>query len=183
MKQVYRKVSFAAGAAALVDMFIDSASDLPAGGVVDDVQAALGSSAIDVSTGTTYRLNSSGVWINQTTGAKTIQITNQPESAEVTAGEDVTFTVEASGYSLSYKWQSSSDGTAWTDVSGATSATYTFTAETTDNGKSYHCVITDGDSNSATSSAAALTVNEPEPEPDPNPDPEQGDDTEQNNEG
>lgn len=126
-----------------------------------------------------------------------IQITKQPENAEVTAGEDATFTVEATGYSLSYKWQSSSDGTTWTDISGATSATYTFTTEATDNGNSYHCVITDGDSYSATSSAAVLTVNEPEQEPDPDPeqepdpDPEQGDDTvpgdddntEQNGEG
>lgn len=191
MKQVYRILSVGAGAAPIYDMFVDSASDLPAGGIIDEVQAALGSSAIDVSTGATYRLNSSGVWINQSTGAKTIQITKQPENAEVTAGEDATFTVEATGYSLSYKWQSSSDGTTWTDISGATSATYTITTEASDNGKSYHCVITDGDSNSATSSAATLTVNEPEQEPDPDPDPEQGDDTvpgdddntEQNGEG
>lgn len=156
------------------EIFIDSTDDLPAEGIIDGRKAALGSSAIDVSTGTTYRINSSGVWINQSTGAKTIQITEQPEDAEVTAGEDAAFTVAASGYSLSYKWQSSSDGTSWSDISGATETTYTLTTEGTDNGKSFRCVITDGDSNSINSDAASLTVNTPpEPEPDPDPDSEE----------
>ncbi len=179
MIQVYKTIHLAAGGSAIMDMYIDSAEDLPAGGVVGNTQGALGSSAIDVSTGTEYRLNSSGVWINQTTHAKTIQITQQPENAEAIAGDEVTFTVAASGYELTYKWQSSSDGTTWTDISGATSASYTFTTAAADNEKSYHCVVTDGDSNSATSNAAVLAVTEPESEPAD----DQADDTEENTEG
>ena len=179
MVQIYR--DYIVSGDEIIDIFVDSAAELPSGGIIGDKKAALGSSAIDVSTGNEYRINSSGVWINQSTGAKTIQITQQPESAEVTAGDEVTFTVAASGYSLSYKWQSSSDGTAWADISGATSASYTFTTESAYNGKSYRCVVTDGDSNTATSSAAELTVNEPENEP--STEQEEGDDTEQNNGG
>lgn len=179
MVQIYRDYIVSGGE--MIDIFVDSTAELPPGGIIGNKKAALGSSAIDVSTGNEYRINSSGVWINQSTGAKTIQITQQPESAKVTAGDEVTFTVAASGYSLSYKWQSSSDGTAWTDISGATSASYTLTTESADNGKSYRCVVTDGDSNTATSSAAELTVNEPENEP--STEQEEGDDTEQNNGG
>ena len=171
----------------LVEIFVDSASDLPTSDCVPGYILAMGSHAIDVSTGAEYRINSSGVWINQSTGTKTIQITQQPESAEVTAGDEVTFTVAASGYSLSYKWQSSSDGTTWADISGATSASYTFTSAAADSGKSYHCIITDGDSNTATSSAAELTVNEPVQEPAPenesSTEQEEGDGAEQNNGG
>lgn len=185
MIQIYK--DYVSSSGEIIDIFVDSASDLPAGGIIGEKTAALGSSAVDVSTGATYRINSSGVWINQTTGTKTIQITQQPENAEAVAGDDVTFTVAASGYSLSYKWQSSSDGTTWSDVSGATSAAYTFTTAAADNGKSYHCIVTDGDSNSVTSSAAELLVTEPEPEPDsdPTPDtePENEPNPEENNEG
>ena len=173
MIQIYR--DYITGGGEIIDIFIDTSDELPAEGIINGRKAALGSSATDVSTGNEYRINSNGVWINQSTGAKTIQITQQPESAEVTAGDEVTFTAAASGYSLSYKWQDSSDGTAWTDISGADSAAYTFTSAVADNGKYYRCVVTDGDSNTITSSAAALTVNEPEQAPD--------DSTEQNNEG
>lgn len=171
MIQIYRDYITSGGE--MIDMFMDSVYDLPAGGVIDGKQASLGSSAIDVSTGAVYRVTSFGVWINQSTGKKTIQISEQPEDVEVTAGEDAAFTVAASGYSLSYKWQSSSDGTSWSDISGATETTYTLTTEGTDNGKSFRCVITDGDSNSINTDAASLTVNTPpEPEPDPEPEPE-----------
>lgn len=181
MIQIYRDYITSGGE--MIDIFMDSASDLPVGGVIDGKQAALGSSAIDVSTGALYRVTSSGVWVNQSTGAKTIQITEQPEDIEVTAGEDASFTVAASGYSLSYKWQSSSDGTSWSDVSGATETTYTLTTEETDNGKSFRCVITDGDSNSVNSDIASLTVNTPpEPEPEPEDEPDDTDPTE-NGEG
>ena len=160
------------------EIVVDNAADLPTADYKEGQILAIGSAVWNVSTGDFYGLDSNGVWINQKTGAKTIQITQQPADAEVTSGESVTFTVAANGYSLSYKWQSSSDGTTWSDVSGATSATYTFTTASADYGNYYHCVVTDGDSNTATSNAASLTVNEPEPEPEPEPDPEPDDDTE-----
>lgn len=161
------------------DIIVDTASDLPTADYKDGQILAMGSHAIDVSTGTEYRINSSGVWINQSTGGTTIQITQQPQSASVEAGESVTFTVAANGSSLTYQWKSSSDGTTYSSISGATSASYTFTTEASDDGKYYECVITDSSSNSVASNAVTLTVTEPASDPDPEPDP----DPEQNNEG
>ena len=194
------------------ELAIDSTADLPTADYKEGLVLAMGSAAWDVSTGDFYGLDSSGVWTNQKTGAKTIQITLQPVDVEVESGSDAAFTVAANGYSLTYQWQASSDGTTYTDISSATSTTYSFTTAAADDGKYFRCVITDGDSHTATSNAAKLDVNEPEPEPEPDPDPEpddnnpddgddhnnddptdddqnsddtepeQGDDTEQNNE-
>ena len=53
------------------------------------------------------------------------------------------------------KWQVSSDGgITWTDIPGATSTTYSFLAQTTDNGKRYRAVFTN--SNASVSTAAAI---------------------------
>ena len=64
------------------------------------------------------------------------------------------------GGTLSYQWQSSSDGKAWADIDGATAAEYTLpTAET--GTVFYRCVITntkDGDSAKTISSAAEIQV-------------------------
>ena len=160
----------------------DSPSELPTADYKEGQVLSIGSAAWDVSAGNLYGLNGSGVWVNQKTGAKTIQITQQPASAEVEAGESVTFTVAANGSSLTYQWKSSSDGTSYSNISGATSASYTFTTAAADNGKYYECVVTDGDSNTATSSAAVLTVTEePEPEPEDNTDDTDNTEPEQNN--
>lgn len=89
-------------------------------------------------------------------------ITTQPTSQTVTEGGTATFTVVTSGTEpLSYQWQQSTDsGQSWTDIDGATDATYTTEATTTSmNGYQYRCVV----SNSAgiiTSDAVSLTVNE-----------------------
>lgn len=165
----------------LEEIIVDSSSELPTVDYKDGQLLAMGSHAIDVSTGTEYRINSSGVWINQSTGGTTIQITQQPVSAEVEAGESVTFTVAANGTSLTYQWKSSSDGTTYSNISGATSASYTFTTAAGDNGKYYECVITDSNSNTATSNAAILTVTEPAQDPDTEPTSDPDPDDEQNN--
>ena len=167
MMQIYR--DYITGGGEVFDIFIDAAADLPADGVICGRTAALGSSALDVSSGTLYRLTSGGVWVNQSSGTKTIQITSQPESAEVIAGEDVTFTADASGYELTCKWQTSADGSSWSDVSGAVSKTYTFTADSADNGKYFRCLFMDGDTNTAATTAAELTVTEPEVTPEVTP--------------
>jgi hypothetical protein len=102
-------------------------------------------------------------------------ISGQPQSQTVTAGSTATFTVTASsndGGTLTYQWQSSTDGgTTWSDVSGgsgATSDSYTTgTLATSDSGTEFECVATDsvaGPAMAATSSAVTLTVN-PAPAP------------------
>ena len=58
MVQIYRDYIVSGGE--IIDIFVDSAAELPSGGIIGDKKAALGSSAIDVSTGNEYRINSSG---------------------------------------------------------------------------------------------------------------------------
>lgn len=89
-------------------------------------------------------------------------ITTQPTSQTVTEGGTATFTVVTSGTEpLSYKWQQSTDsGQSWTDIGGATDATYTTEATTTSmNGYQYCCVVSNS-AGSITSDAVSLTVNE-----------------------
>lgn len=86
-------------------------------------------------------------------------ITTQPVDANVIEGDAATFTVEATGSGdLSYRWQQSADGTAWTDIPGATSASYTVPAATMEmDGYQYRCVVI-GDGGEAASNAATLSV-------------------------
>ncbi len=80
-------------------------------------------------------------------------ITGQPQSVTVAAGQQVSFTVAASGSApLSYQWQR---GT--TNIAGATSPTLTFTAAAGDNGATFRAVVTNA-FGTATSNAATLTV-------------------------
>src|SRR6266853_2268855 len=82
-------------------------------------------------------------------------ITTQPANQTVTAGQTATFSVVASGTApLSYQWQKNS-----TNISGATSSSYTTPATTTaDNNSTFDVVVTNA-VGSVTSKAAALTVN------------------------
>ena len=88
-------------------------------------------------------------------------IGTQPASQSVIVGQTASFTVEATGEKLSYQWQQSTDsGQSWTDIGGATDATYTTEATTTSmNGYQYRCVVSNS-AGSITSDAVSLTVNE-----------------------
>ena len=86
-------------------------------------------------------------------------ITTQPQSVSVTEGQSATFSVTATGDNLRYQWQINS-GNGWSDITGATDASYTIDRTTTAmSGNQYCCVVT-GDGGETTSSAATLTVNE-----------------------
>lgn len=88
------------------------------------------------------------------------QFTRQPDDATVTAGATATFTAAASGVPApSYQWQSSSDGgTTWTDITGATQASFTTPVlQTADNGRRLR-VIARNSAGSATSRVALLGV-------------------------
>jgi hypothetical protein len=82
------------------------------------------------------------------------QITTQPASQTVNAGQTATFTVVASGAALTYQWKKSG-----ATIAGATSASYTTpVAASTDNGAVFTVVVTNS-AGTATSNGATLTVN------------------------
>ena len=82
-------------------------------------------------------------------------ITTQPANQTVTAGQTATFSVTATGTApLSYQWRKNS-----TNISGATSASYTTPATTNgDNGAKFDVVVSNS-AGSVTSTQATLTVN------------------------
>lgn len=84
-------------------------------------------------------------------------ITSQPSAVSVAAGATASFTITASGNpSPTYQWQSNG-----VDIVGATSATYSFTTSSGDNGKVYRCFAINtinGTQNSVASNGATLTV-------------------------
>jgi hypothetical protein len=87
-------------------------------------------------------------------------ITTQPSSVTVTAPATATFSVAATGTPApAYQWMQSVNGGSFTNISGATSASYTTPATTVANsGTQYECVVTNA-SGGVTSNAASLTVN------------------------
>lgn len=92
------------------------------------------------------------------TGGTAPAITTQPLSQTVCPGTTVSFSVAAN--SGTYQWQSSVDGgTSYTNISGATSSTYTIANTTVSlSGRMYRCVVTSACNNSTISSAATLSV-------------------------
>jgi hypothetical protein len=102
---------------------------------------------------------------NATTTAATLTVTNapvvstNPTSTTVTAGHLATFTAAAGGSPApTVQWEVSTDsGTTFTPITGATTATYSFTATTGENGAQYEAVFTNS-AGSATTTAATLTV-------------------------
>jgi hypothetical protein len=91
-------------------------------------------------------------------------ITTQPQNQTVGAGATATFTVAATGGGLSYQWESEAPGaSAFADISGATSSSYTTAATTlTQSGTQYMCVVTNTAA-STPSNPATLTVNSSPP--------------------
>jgi len=85
--------------------------------------------------------------------------TTHPASQTVTAGASVRFTVAASGQPMpSFTWERSADGATWTVISGATSATYSYTAQASDHGERFRAKASNGIGTPATSNMATLRV-------------------------
>ena len=89
-----------------------------------------------------------------------LAITTQPASQTVCSGANVTFSVVVTGSNPSYQWQLSTDnGTTWSNISGANSASYTLNNVTTAlSGRRYRVIATNT-CTTVTSNAAILTVN------------------------
>ncbi len=86
-------------------------------------------------------------------------VTLEPADQIVAAGATASFTATAIGTPApTVQWQLSSDGgAAFSDISGATSDTYSFTAAAGQNGDEYRAVFTNS-FGSATTTAATLTI-------------------------
>jgi Metallo-peptidase family M12B Reprolysin-like/Secretion system C-terminal sorting domain len=98
--------------------------------------------------------------VAQVTISQTAAIGTQPTAQTVCAGTAATLSVAATGTGITYQWQSGTSATGpWTNVAGATAASYNTGATTaTMNGTFYQVVVT-GSCNAVTSSAVLLTVN------------------------
>jgi hypothetical protein len=98
---------------------------------------------------------SSTVTLTVSAAAVSPTITTQPVSQTVTAGQDATFSVTATGTApLTYQWKKNA-----VNISGATSASYTTPATTTaDSGSMYQVVVSNAAGNTP-SATASLTVN------------------------
>jgi subtilisin-like proprotein convertase family protein len=104
-----------------------------------------------VVTNTCGSVPSSGASLNINTAAA---ITGQPSPVTVCAGSQASFSVVASGSPVpTYQWRKGG-----TNISGATSATYTIAATTVSDAASYDCVVTNT-CGFATSTGASLTIN------------------------
>lgn len=90
----------------------------------------------------------------------TPSITAQPTGQTVTEGTQATFSVTAND-AQSYQWQQSTDnGSNWTAINDATSASYTTGTTTTSmSGYQYRCVVKSASGVGVISQAATLTVN------------------------
>jgi hypothetical protein len=89
------------------------------------------------------------------TSSSTPSITTQPANQTVNAGQAATFTVTASGAPpLTYQWQQGG-----TNISGATSSSYTTPVTTAANNGTKFDVVVSNSAGSVTSSTATLTVN------------------------
>ena len=85
-------------------------------------------------------------------------ITVQPAPQTVVVSAVASFAVTATGTSVTYLWQSSSDGTTWTDVPGASAATLQLPATTLGQNGLQVRVVVSNSVGSVTSSAVLLTV-------------------------
>jgi len=92
-----------------------------------------------------------------------VAIGTQPANQTVCSNAaSVTFTSVATGSGLSYQWQMSTNGTDWSNVTGATSAAYTINTPSVSLNNNQYRVVVSGTApcSAVTSDAATLTVNE-----------------------
>jgi hypothetical protein len=101
------------------------------------------------------------LYIKEGTAESSITITAQPVSMNVQVGADATFSVTATSSTgtLTYQWQVRGSGdSGYSNISGATSASYTESSVTTDvAGNDYRCKLSNG-TDTIYSNSAHLTV-------------------------
>lgn len=126
------------------------------------------SATTQADSGTQYRVLVSGAGGTLSSSAATLTvtaavvppgITMQPGGQSTGVGLDASFSVTATGTSISYQWQRSTDGGAtFTNLAGANNATMTRTAVTlADNGQLFRVVVSNS-AGTVISNSALLTV-------------------------
>ena len=117
----------------------------------------------------TSLFNGSGVRVNtrdtvttiiQNIGCTGVAINTQPANTSACVGTNTSFSVTASGTTVSYQWQLSTDGgTTWNNVIGATTATLNLTAVTNiQNNNQYRVIVSNACPSSVTSNPVTLSV-------------------------
>jgi len=141
-------------------------SDVSNGGIYANADtASLSLSGLSLSNdGWQFRCVVNGVVISNaaTLSVKTaVAITTPPANYTACSAGAASFSVAATGSDLAYQWQVSTNGTTWSNVSGATSATLLLTGITAGmNGYQYQAIVSGASPCSpVTSSAATLSVN------------------------
>lgn len=110
--------------------------------------------------GSANSVTSSAATLTVTSAAMAPGISVQPAPQTITAGQNASFSVTATGTSLSYQWQHSMDGgTTYTAEAGATNATLTLNAVAQVHNGHFLRVVVSNSLGSVTSTAALLTVN------------------------
>ena len=85
-----------------------------------------------------------------------VKIVTQPTDITLKSGEEAQFTIGIEG-NASLQWQFSFDGTAWMDISGANSSTYTIDSVAVSNAGMYRCIVENND-DQIESSQATLSI-------------------------
>lgn len=99
-----------------------------------------------------------GNYGNYSNYSNTVTVTVHPTNQTINLGSSVSFSCSFSGVAPTYQWYVANNSTeTGTAISGATSATYSFTPSINDDGKYFYCVLTAG--NVVNTSRALLTVN------------------------
>ena len=120
-----------------------------------DVTASKTGYTSQTQTGKTVTANQTTT-VNFTLACTAPAITTQPASQTKCSGQSVTFTVAASGSApLSYQWKKNGS-----NISGATSSSYTISTVTSGDAGNYTCYVSNACGN-VTSNAATLTVKTP----------------------
>lgn len=103
---------------------------------------------------------SSSAQLTVTSAVQAPAIAVQPANQIVTEPDPATFNVTATGTSLQYQWQLSTDsGASWTDIGGATAAHYTTPPTAADASGAQFRVQISNTAGNVTSDAATLTIN------------------------
>ena len=142
--------------------FVTSVSLVPVSNAVSNttIYVRLTASALNNASGNIVCSSTSAVSVNVATNTATVTASSvagtiSSNNSNVCSGTNSTlFTL--TGYTGSIQWQQSLNGSSWSNVSGATSATYTATNLTATT--YFKAIVTNGSCTSATTSVSTLTV-------------------------
>jgi hypothetical protein len=122
------------------------------------LSGTIGQAALGTSSGGSFSL-AGGFW-QAVAPCSATQINTQPTQQTVCSGASASFSVTATGSSLSYQWRKGGVNLVnGGNISGATSATLTINPATAADAASYDVVISNSCTSPVTSNAVALTVN------------------------